>query len=249
VAPYLTVVMPAYNEQDNLVPNATLLAGKLAGLGIDFELVIVDDGSSDATLRLADELAGHDARVRVLHHPANYGIGRALYTGFQAARGEFTIFIPSDLAMRLDDLPTYLHAAQQADVVVGLRSDRRDTSLARKMISLLNIGLVRFLFGMPIHQFQYICMYRTRLLQEVEIEYADSAFIQAEVLIKARDLGYRLTEVRVGYVPRSGGKARGARLGLAVRSATDLASFWLRWLVKERDEQGRRDWRVSNRAA
>jgi glycosyltransferase involved in cell wall biosynthesis len=179
----------------------------------------------------------------VVHHPRNLGIGRALHTGFCAARGKRTIFIPADLAMRLDELPKYLAAARRADVVVGLRSDRRDTSWQRKAVGWINIALVRTLFGMPLHQFQYICLYPTRMLQEIAIDYPDSAFIQAEVLIKARDMGYSMTEITVGYLPRTGGSAKGARLDAIVKSARDLIHFWFRWLVRRRDQQGRRDWR------
>jgi len=242
--PYLSVLMPAYNEERNLEANVTKLMRKLSDLGVDFELLIVDDGSQDSTPQLADALALRDERMRVLHHPENYGIGQALYTGFQNARAEFTIFMPSDLAMDLEDLPQYLEAARDADVVVGLRSDRRDASLGRRIVSLANIALIRLLFWMPVRQFQYICMYRTRLLQEIWIEYPDSAFIQAEVLIKARDMGYRLRQIEVSYIPRAEGSARGARPRLVLKSAYDLFHFWLRWLLKRKDSEGNKDWRA-----
>jgi len=236
--------MPAYNEECNLEANTAQVIGKLSDVGVSFELLIVDDGSHDATPQLADALAARDGRVRVLHHPENYGIGQALYTGFQFAKGEFTIFIPSDLAMDLDDLPKYVQAARGADIVVGLRSDRRDTSFKRKIVSFLNIALVRLLFWMPVRQFQYICMYRTSFLQEIWIEYPDSAFIQAEVLIKARDMGYKLEQITVGYIPRTGGSASGAKLRLVLKSTYDLFHFWLHWLTKRRAQDGTRDWRA-----
>lgn len=250
LAPTLTVLMPAYNEETNLAANVPLLMDKLFTLGVDFELLIVDDGSQDATSHVADDLAARDERVagagriRVLHHAQNMGIGRALYTGFQDAHGTYTIFVPADLAMDLDDLPKYLDATQEADVIVGLRSDRRGTSLARRLVSWINIALVRVLFRMPVHQFQYICMWPTRFLQEIAIEYPDSAFLQAEVLIKARDMGYRLTEIEVTYVPRTRGRPTGARTRLVLKSAADLFCFWLRWLFRKRSADGRRDWRA-----
>jgi glycosyltransferase involved in cell wall biosynthesis len=242
--------MPAYNEEANLAANVPLLMDKLATLGVDFELLIVDDGSQDGTSRVAGDLvtqsdpAAEAGPVRVIHHARNAGIGRALYTGFQGARGTYTIFIPADLAMDLDDISKYLDAAQEADVVVGLRSDRRGTSLARRLVSWVNIALVRVLFRMPVHQFQYICMWPTRFLQEIAIEYPDSAFLQAEVLIKARDMGYRLVEVEVTYVPRTRGRPTGARTHLVLKSAADLFRFWLRWLFRKRSADGRRNWRV-----
>jgi glycosyltransferase involved in cell wall biosynthesis len=243
-APFLTVLMPAYNEQANLAANVPLLLAKLSELGVAYELLIVDDGSHDATPRLVDEMAARSERVRAIHHAQNQGIGRALYTGFQGSRGQHTIFIPADLAMVLDDLVKYLDALQEADVVVGLRSDRRGTSPVRRLVSLANIALVRLLFCMPVHQFQYICMWPTRLLHEIAVEYSDSAFLQAEVLIKARDMGYRLAEVEVTYQPRTRGCPSGARTRLVLKSVRDLFHFWLRWLFRKRSADGRRDWRA-----
>ena len=129
-------------------------------------------------------------------------------------------------------------------VVVGLRSDRRGTSFARRLVSWANIALVRALFWMPVHQFQYICMVPTRLLQEISIDYPDSAFSQAEVLIKARDLGYRFAEVEITYVPRTRGQAKGARARLVCKSAADMLHFWVRWLFRRRSSDGRRDWQA-----
>jgi glycosyltransferase involved in cell wall biosynthesis len=236
--------MPAWNEEANLTAHIPLLLETLSGWDVAFELLIVDDGSRDHTPRLADQWAAHDARVRAVHHGQNLGIGRALYTGFQNARGRNTIFIPADLAIDLNEIAKYLSAAQEAEVIVGLRSDRRGTSATRKLVSLANIALVRLLFRMPVRQFQYICLWPTRLLHEISIDYPDSAFLQAEVLIKARDLGYRLAEVEVRYQPRIRGRPSGARTGLVLRSARDLFHFWLRWLFCKRLPDGRRNWLV-----
>jgi hypothetical protein len=97
---------------------------------------------------------------------------------------------------------------------------------------------------MPIHQFQYICMYRTRFLHSVQLDYAHSPFIQTEVLIKARDMGCTLTEVEISYTPRTAGVARGARLDFLLKSVGDLLHFWVHWLFRTRSEDGRRDWRA-----
>ena len=243
--PLLTVLMPAWNEQENLAANVPLLMAKLDDLAVDYELLIVDDGSTDQTPRLADELAARNPRARVVHHGRNQGIGRALYTGFQHACGRLTLFIPADLALELDEIEKYLNVAGETRVVVGLRSDRRGTSAARRLVSWANIALVRTLFCMPVHQFQYICLWPTRLLSGISIDYPDSAFLQAEVLIKARDLGYDFAEVDIQYMPRARGRASGARTRLVLRSARDMLHFWVRWLFRRRSSEGRRDWRRS----
>jgi hypothetical protein len=145
------------------------------------------------------------------------------------AAGEAVMFIPADLAMDLDDLHKYFEAAAEADVVVGLRSDRRDYSAFRKLVSVVNIALIRVLFGMRLRQFNYIHLYRREVLEAMAVE-SRGVFLAAEILIKARDLGYRLAEVEVGYVPRRAGQASCGRPGVIAKAAWELGRFWLRWL-------------------
>ena len=225
----LTVFIPAYNESANLEGCVQALQEKLVALGVEAEILIVDDGSQDGSGALADALAARWSNLRVIHHPANRGIGAAFVTAVSAALGEWLILIPADLAMDLDDLPRYLEAAHQADIVVGLRSDRSDYTWIRRLISWVNIRLVQVLFGMSLRQFQYISLYRTPVLRQIEIEYWQSAFFLAEILIKARDQGFRLVEVEVRYLPRRAGRATGVRPRLILRTLLDLFHyFWVR---------------------
>ncbi|MCX7706893.1 MAG: glycosyltransferase family 2 protein, partial [Anaerolineae bacterium] len=200
----------------------------LKRLGILFEILIVNDASKDRTGEIADELARRFPEVRVVHHPTNRGIGGGFLTGVAEAQGEWLILIPADLAMDPAELSKYLRAAEGTDVVVGIRSDRSDYSGWRRLVSWLNIRLIQLLFSMPQRQFNYISMYRLSVLRQMRIEYWRSAFFHAETLIKARDLGYRLAEVEIQYVPRASGRATGAKTGLIVRTVRDMVLFWLR---------------------
>jgi len=224
--PYLTVLMPAYNEEAGLARNVEALTARLAGLGVTFELLIVDDASTDRTGVIADELAAKDRRVRVIHHPANQGIGGGFVTGVAEATGEWLILVPADLALDLDELRKYLDLTPVADVVVGVRSDRSDYSAYRRLVSWINIRLIQLLFGMKERQFNYISMYRLAVLRRMKIEYWHSAFFHAETLIKARALGYRLVEVEVSYVPRTTGRQTGARPRMILGTLRDVLRFW-----------------------
>ena len=227
-APFLSVVIPAYNEEANLRETVAVLKARLAEVVPSFELLVVDDGSLDGTLLLAEELAAADARVRVFRHSRNRGIGAGFVTGVQASRGEWFLLIPADLALEPEELSKYFEASGTADVVVGLRSDRSDYSLFRRLVSWTNVRLIQLLFGMRERQFQYISLYRTRVLKEMAIEFTDSAFFLAEILIKARRRGHRLREVSIRYVPRRVGEATGARLPLIRRTVRDMFVFWWR---------------------
>jgi glycosyltransferase involved in cell wall biosynthesis len=228
--PFLTVFVPAYNEEGNLLRCVDVIFAKLGELGVSAEILIVDDGSRDRTGDLADELAARDERIQAIHHPVNRGIGAAFVTAAAQARGQWLILIPADLALHPDELRRYVEAAPQADVVVGLRSDRSDYTLLRRIVSFTNIRLVQLLFGMKERQFQYISMYKLDVLRAIDIEYWGSAFFHAEILIKAKALGYRLVEVEIRYAPRLTGKPTGAKLKLVVGTVRDMFRFWLRWV-------------------
>ena len=226
--PDVTIVVPAYNEEASLAPTVRAVAAKLRELAKSYELLFVDDGSTDATADVARALAGEDAGVRLIQHERNRGPGSGVVTGIEQAAGEAVMFIPADLAMDLGDLHKYFEAAEGADVVVGLRSDRRDYSAFRKAVSVANIALVRLLFGMRLRQFNYIHLYRRPVLEAMEVE-SRGVFMAAEILIKARDAGCRLTEVEVGYVPRTAGRASCGRPGVIAKAVWELARFWVRW--------------------
>jgi len=233
-APFLTVFIPAYNEEGNLANCVEAILGQMNTLGISVEILIVDDGSRDNTSRLSDEIAEKNPCVRVIHHPNNQGIGAGFMTARANARGKWLILIPADLALYPSELSHYIKAAQNADIVIGLRSDRSDYTLLRKIVSYTNIFLIRFLFGMSPRQYQYISMYRMEALRAMEITCTQSAFFLAEILIHARDQGCRLVEVPIHYAPRLSGKPTGAKFMLIVHTVRDLIRFWFRWRFNRR---------------
>jgi len=235
--PWLTVLMPAYNEATGLEGSVSQVIARLRQLQVPSEILIIDDCSTDRTGEVADTLAEYHAgdstiTVRVCHHERNQGIGGGMRTGIAESRGQWLILIPADLAMDLADLDKYLNAAPSADIVVGIRSNRRDYTIRRRLVSSVNIGLIRFLFHMKLHQFQYISMYRLTVLRNMSIQCWRSAFFHAEILITARDLGYRLAEVEIHYLPRASGNATGASWRLVARTGRDMLLYWARWIAR-----------------
>jgi glycosyltransferase involved in cell wall biosynthesis len=230
--------MPTFNEENGLEQSVQSLKDTLRKMQIPSEILIVDDCSTDGTREIAERLSADSelddacgVHVRTHHHPTNLGIGGGMKTGMASARGEWLILIPADLAMDPGELSEFVQATPGADVVVGIRSDRRDYTPIRRFISWANIKLIRFLFRMPLRQFQYISMYRTEILSAIDLKYWRSAFFHAEVLIKARDLGCRMVEVEVEYQPRSTGRATGARWDQVVRTGRDMMHYWGRRVV------------------
>jgi glycosyltransferase involved in cell wall biosynthesis len=224
----LTFLVPAYNEAAGLAETINSLLAQAQTLGIAAEILIVNDASADGTGAVAEGLAARHSAVRVVHHPQNRGIGGGFMTGAREARGEWLMLIPADLALDPAEIRAYLAAAPAADIVVGNRSDMRDYAPFRLLVHYANITLIRWLFRVPLHQFQYICLYRLSLLRALEIEYWHSAFFHAEILIKAHRRGARLVEVPIRYVPRTSGRATGASWRAIRNTLRDMFTFWWR---------------------
>jgi glycosyltransferase involved in cell wall biosynthesis len=233
-APFLTVFVPAFNEAEHLPNTLQQLFAMLPQQVPSFEVIVVNDGSSDDTGLIADAFAQRHPCVQVIHHKTNLGLGLGFVHAVQIARGEWFILIPADLAMKLEELPKYIHAAKHADIVVGHRNDRADYSAFRKLVSWANIGLIKLLFNMEQQQFNYISLYRTGVLQRLHLRYTNSALFFAEVLVRAKAQGCKLVNVWVDYVPRAHGQATGSNASLIVRTVRDIMAFWFRWTFIER---------------
>lgn len=219
--------MPAYNEAALLPRTIDQLTSALERLEVTFEIVIVDDGSQDATGELVDSMASRDPRVRAFHHPTNLGVGAALATAMKFSLGEFFLFVPADLAMEPDAIGRYLAAASEADIVAGFTGVRPDYNLYRSLVSWTNGTLLRMLFRLPIRNFNYCHLYRLSLLRQIRLQFTGSAMLYAEIFVKARRRGARIAQIQIPYVPRAGGKATGAKPSLILRTGRDMIRLWL----------------------
>ena len=208
--PYLnvSVVLPAYNEEPNIakaVAHASEVAGRLFA---DHEVIVVDDGSTDGTARVAGELEAGDERVRLLRHDRNRGYGEALRTGFEASRLDYLFFTDSDLQFDMGELERFLEFVDSADVVAGYRLDRHDPLPRRIMGHAWNVA-VRALFDVRLRDIN--CAFKlfdNRMVREIEIESA-GAMVNTELIVKLRRNGARVVEVGVNHHPRPAGKAGG----------------------------------------
>jgi glycosyltransferase involved in cell wall biosynthesis len=223
--PALSYFFPAHNEEANLRGLVEEALATLPSLAETFEVVIVDDGSRDATPRIADELAAADPRVRAVHHPRNLGYGAALRTGFGAARHDLIAFTDGDRQFRVADIGrlTARYAEGGADAVVGFRIKRADPlirTLYAKAYRLAN----RIFFGLRVTDVDCACkLLRRDALRGISVE-SGGAFFSAELLIKLRAAGRSVVEVGVPHYPRTAGSPTGAKPQVVFRAMRD---FWL----------------------
>lgn len=225
----LSVVLPAYNEEKNIGRTMDYLFWHLTFLVQDFEVIVVNDGSSDGTAEKVKQRIQTEERLRLITHAENKGYGAALVTGFQAARKDLLFFMDADGQFDIRELCRMLPLIGEHDAVFGYREKRVDPT-----IRLLNAwGWKRAVrFFLPMITIRDIdCafkLFRTELLQGLSLE-TGSALINAELLYKWIRAGYTYTEVPVTHLPRKEGRATGAKLSVIVRALHDLLFYSQKW--------------------
>jgi glycosyltransferase involved in cell wall biosynthesis len=236
--PRLTFFFPAYNEEENVAETVRRALDEIGSLvGGSIEVLVVDDGSTDRTPQLADELAAGDERVRV-HHQANRGYGGALRAGFEQASGELIGFSDGDLQFDLREMDRLLarieDPSRPVDVVIGFRIKRRDPP-HRLFIAKTYNAIASVLFGLRVRDIDCAMkLFRREVFDGLPLT-TDSPFLSAELLIKLRARGERIAQVGVNHYPRAAGTNTGASFTKILRTFRDLAVLRVR-LWFRRDE-------------
>jgi glycosyltransferase involved in cell wall biosynthesis len=224
----LSAVLPAYNEQSVIEPTVRHVSEAIGRLVDDFEVVVVNDGSSDRTGEILAALANEPGlHLRVVTHERNRGYGAALASGFDAATRDLVFLTDGDKQFDVGELSYFLPALDDAtDMVIGWRRRRADPPLR-----LLNAWgwklLVNGLFGYTARDVDCAFkLFRRRVWQDVNVRSHGAAF-SAELLIKARRRGFRVRELPVTHFPREAGSPTGAKPAVIARAMRELAQ--LRW--------------------
>ncbi len=233
--PALSVVVPVYNEIGNLDPLVERVRGALEPTGLDWELVLVDDGSTDGSSERLDALAAADPRLRVLHFVANRGQSAGLDAGFRHARGARVAILDADLQTYPEDLPQLLEVLERegVDAVVGIRVERQDTGWKRFSSRFAN-GVRNRLTrehitdtGCPIKVFRAPCL--------VDLPRFNGMHRFLPTLLRLH--GSTVVEVPVRHAPRLSGKSKYGTLDRAFRGLRD--ALGVRWL-----QDRHLDWRL-----
>jgi len=217
----ISVFFPCYNEQANVGRTVEKALEVLGKLNADFEAIIVDDGSSDGTGRIADEIAARDGRVKVFRHQHNLGYGAALQSGFKAATKELVFYTDGDGQFDISEMPPLLDLMGQYDIVSCYRLNRRD-SIIRKINGWCWTRLICLMFGLKIRDIDCAFkLYKREIFDKIELS-SKGALIDAEILARAARKGYRITQKGVHHYPRTSGTQSGASLRVILRAFKEL---------------------------
>jgi glycosyltransferase involved in cell wall biosynthesis len=237
--PDISVVIPAFNEQENVEPLTRELVPRLEALGRSFEILLVNDGSTDATLERARALARGEPRLRVLSLDSRSGQSAAFDAGFRAARGEWVVTLDADLQNDPDDIARLLEASPGWDAVVGWRRIRRDSWVRRASSRFSNAVRNQLSGDRIIDTGCSLKLIRRQALATLRMYDGMHRFLPTLLRME----GWRVREVPVGHRPRQRGRSKYNIRNRALRAFLDLLAVrWmrlrqLRYQVREEGEQ------------
>jgi glycosyltransferase involved in cell wall biosynthesis len=204
--------------------NATAVIPTLAE---DYQIIIVNDGSKDNTKEVAESLAKQYANVEVKSHTTNKGYGAALRTGFQSAKKNWVFYTDGDNQFDINEITLLMPLMENHDIVSGYRIDRKDPFIRKLNAGIFNLGLY-LLFGLRIRDVDCAFkLYKRDLFDKIEI-ISDGALVDAEIMIKARKLKYRIGQIGVHHFPRTAGHQTGANLKVIFRAFKEIVKLRFR---------------------
>ncbi|MDE3099754.1 MAG: glycosyltransferase family 2 protein [Verrucomicrobiota bacterium] len=223
----ISAVFPCYNEQDSIRSVYESASGVLAKIGMDYEIILVNDGSTDRTPQIMDEIAARDSRVKIIHHRRNLGYGAAVRSGIRAGAGSLLFYSDGDGQFDLDELPPLLPLMQRYDVVSCYRLNRRDGAM-RTFNAWCWTRLVRALFHLNLRDINCAFkLFKREVFEDMPLQ-STGALIGAEILARAQRSGFSIVQVGVHHFPRTHGRQTGANPGVIFRACLELAGCYRR---------------------
>ncbi len=229
-SPSVSVCFPAYNEQETVFAVVTQAHELLERSGIEYEILVCNDGSSDRTREVIDGLAGSVAFLRVLHNERNLGIRATFERLYSEAAKEFVFLNSTDQQWETRILFDLLQLASNWDIVIASRREKH-YGVVRSVVSWAFNAIPSVLFGVRTVDAGAVKLIRREIIERFPVV-SRSPFSEAERLIRASRAGYRITYYPVTTAAREAGKAKGVSLGAVLEALKDVARVW--WSLRAR---------------
>lgn len=225
----LSLLAWGYNEELLIEEFVEKSVRDLQKVTNDFEIVVVDDGSTDRTWEKLQGLAKRYPCLKIVRHEKNSDVGMATQSAVRQATKEILFWNTVDMFFDTEkDLPKFLPYTKEFDIVQGVRTSLKANAFFRKLTSVVNYLLVRTLFGVPMSEFQNVKFFKRAFGQSITFESA-SVFTNAELAVKGYYRGLRIKEVPMDFKERTAGKQKGAKLSTLRKTFRDIVKCWFLW--------------------
>jgi glycosyltransferase involved in cell wall biosynthesis len=225
--PGISVVYPMFNEEENIERAVRFAEDVLTDMTDDYEIIIVNDASTDRSPEIAEAQARSNACVKVFHHERNLKLGGTLRTGFSKATKELVFYCDSDLPVDLLELKRAVRIMEftQSDFISAFRFDRTAEGFVRTFYSVGYNLLIRYLFPIRVKDINFsFKLFKREILDQVALE-SEGSFIDAELLIKSKLHGFKITQFGVDYFPRNRGLSTLATPDVIIKMIRELVAF------------------------
>jgi glycosyltransferase involved in cell wall biosynthesis len=245
----------AYNEEDSIQEYLEKSTGLMDATVEDYEIILIDDGSTDRTYEIAEAFRSKNNRLKIFRNERNLNVGISSQIAIQKSSKEYLFWQTIDWCYDITHLRLFLEYLHEYDIVQGVRKapvqvrlkllrpladllrlfgikhlTRRSDTVSKAIVSVINYIFVRTLFLVPLSDFQNVTLYPTKWIQSIDFE-AKSSFVSPEGLIKSYWNGMSIKEVPINFIPRTQGTARGTRPKAIMSSVQDILRLWFKWVV------------------
>ena len=221
----LCLVFPAFNEQENLKPAVDEAKAVLERFADDYEIIIVDDGSTDQTGNIAEQLGKENPRIKTVKHPQNLGYGAALSSGFKTAKLKWIMFSDADRQFNLEELAKFVPHISPGRMVIGYREQRNDPFI-RRVYGQIYTYTANLLFGLGVRDLNCAFKVFERTMVEGVTFQSPGAIINSELLLVAKKKGIEFIQIPVSHLPRKIGKQTGGSLKVMTRAVGELLNLY-----------------------
>lgn len=245
----------AYNEEDSISTYLERATRLMDDTVEDYEIVLIDDGSTDRTYAIAKAFQEKNPRVKIFQNECNLNVGISSRRAIQRATKEFLFWQTIDWCYDISNLRECLEHLKTTDIVQGVRRKpvqvkitllkpfaaflklfgikhltKRSDTISKAVISVINHALIRILFRIPLSDYQNVTFYPTSWIQSVRYE-SKSSFANPEGLIKSCWAGKSIKEVSINFIPRGQGEAKGTKIKSIMASVQEILTFWFKWVA------------------
>lgn len=221
----LSFLIPAYNDEVTIASVIRAAARVGRRVAKKFEILVINDASSDRTGQILDKLIIQFPQLRVKIHASNLGYGQTIKELYHWGRHDWLFTIPGDGQIPPDQIKKLLPAVISSDLILGWRQNRQDSPDRLRQSRVYNL-LIRRMFGIPIHDVNSVRLVRRRLMEKLQLT-SSSAFVDAQMLIASQRLKARITEIPIAHQSRARGTGGGGKISIIMPTVIDLFSAYL----------------------